>query len=440
MICRINPNPAPKPAGTNVGAIAGGVAGGVGAVCIVVFLVWLFWIKKRRAQQDKEFEEEWEHDEIAYQKRMTQFRAMQQDAASTRTRGSLANSILSRASNFIQIAYIPGVTNRNGYSARNSIYAPVPPVPAAYRQERSQPKSPLSNDGDALFFGIDDLRGSTYTGTSANRDTRYTGNRDTRYTVDSITPSLARDSVASDVQWDDATTAPMPASSLTVATPRMVSVKSSSGSSKSPTPDSGSNPGTPPEHLVDQVAKDVPVMVAGQGPSPNSSVRAKAKQVTVGKSKEKGRFPVRQTSDASSTAPSKSHVPIIPSPLAEQDSDSESSDEHADATQSLIGNIHRATSPAPASSIHPTESPFFDASDLPSAAITAAASTRPNPYASMASSIGAAVHKRAPSRRGGSKGKINPLSAVIEEATKRASAESRNKEEDPFGDEHEIEK
>jgi protein OPY2 len=98
MTCINNPNPAPTSSGPNVGAIAGGVVGGIAFVVIVVFMVYWFWIKKRREEQDAELEEEWQQDDITSQKRNTRFTSMH-DAASTRTRGSLANSILSRASN-----------------------------------------------------------------------------------------------------------------------------------------------------------------------------------------------------------------------------------------------------------------------------------------------------------------------------------------------------
>lgn len=432
MKCIADPAPPPPSSGPNVGAIAGGVVGGVALVALVVFMIWRFYIKKKREQQDQELEEEWENDEISSQKRTQQFNAMH-DAASTRTRSSLANSILSRASNIIQIAYIPGVTNRNG-SGRNSILAPVPPIPAAHRQ--TPPKSPLSQEGDALFFGIGDLRDSTYSGASSiasrNRDTRYSSNRDTRYTMQSITPSLARDSVASDVHWDDATAQPMPATAARVA-PRMVSVKSSQSGSATATPESKSSPGTPPELASDRL-HPVQVMVPGEGPSPSSSLRMKATQVTVGGGKAKGRFPVRQVSDASTAASSK-HAPNVSSPLVEQDEEADVSDSEPQATGAALPLMKAIDFASPDS--QPTESPFFDATELPSAAIAAASSTRPNPYASMASTIG--MDER--SRRGKS---VGGLSAVIEEATKRASREPSHeglggkRDVSPFSDVHKL--
>lgn len=387
-------------------------------MAIIMFFLWRFWIKKRREQQD--MEAEWEDDDIAQQKGTRQFSAMRSDAASTRTRGSIANSILSRASNIIQIAYIPGVTNRSG---SNSILAntPVPPIPAQYAN--SQPKSPLSNEGDALFFRPGSLRGSTYSDGSSVRS----GNRDTKY---SITPSLARSSMMSDVYRDDATTEPMPATQVVRAAPRMVSVKGSSASSPSESIGSGSS--------------GAKIMVPGQSAtsSPSNSMRggnagqfAKATQVTVGKGK--GRFPIaRQTSD-SSLPPSAKHAPAVSSPLVETGADSDEEDEHARARRSLIQATSRAADPAPL--IQPLESPFFDASETQTAA-SASAASRPNPYASMSAGV---RNQQRPTRRADDRGP-GGLSAVIEEATKRASQEpehegpagSSQRDESPFSDAH----
>lgn len=438
MNCITNPNPAPTSSGPNVGAIAGGVVGGVAFVAFVVFLVYWFWIKKRREEQDAELEEEWQQDDIASQKRTTRFTSIH-DAASTRTRGSLANSILSRASNIIQIAYIPGVTNRNG-SGRNSIHAPVPPIPAAHRTGSQPPKSPLSHEGDALFFRPGDLRDSTWSGTSSiasrNRDTQYTNNRDTRYTMASISPSLMRDSVATDsVFWDDATAQPMPVS--TAAHPgaaRMVSVKSSNSSEAS---GSAHTSITPEE---EGKVKMLQVMMPGQGSglSPNPSVKssssstfAKPKQVTVGGAK--GRFPIRQASDASASSSNK-HTPNVSSPLAEQEEQPVETEEHR-ARQSLIKNIDFATPPA----VQPLDSPFFDASEAPpSGSRSGASSPKPNPYASMAKTVSTSTDS--PAKRGSRS--MNRLSAVVEEQ-KRASQDVSDSEDrrdlSPFSDEHATE-
>ncbi|EME46463.1 hypothetical protein DOTSEDRAFT_70460 [Dothistroma septosporum NZE10] len=419
MVCIANPNPAPANDKTNVGAIAGGVIGGVLFMAIIVFFLWRFWIKKRREQQELEAEE-WEDDEIAQQKHTQQFNAMRSDAASTRTRGSIANSILSRASNIIQIAYIPGVTNRNG-SGHNSLLssAPVPPIPAAYRN--TTPKSPLSNEGDALFFRPGDLRDSTY---SDGSSIRSANNRDTQYTRQSITPSLARSSVMSDIYRDDATTEPMPpmpAQRLIRGAPKMVSVRSQ-GSSPSQSPGSESAPSA------------VKVMMPGQSssnssPSSNTGSFVKATPIVVGKSK--GRFPIaRQNSDSSST-PSARHVPAVPSPLVETLTESEDEEEHTRARRSLIQATPRAADPAPL--IQPLESPFFDASEMQTPASSSAAG-RPNPYAAMSKTVGHQRPVRSDRGPGG-------LSAVIEEAAKRASQDPEydicgKRDSSPFSDAH----
>ncbi|KAK4539637.1 hypothetical protein LTR36_010463 [Oleoguttula mirabilis] len=441
MTCIANPLAASKSAGPNVGAIAGGVIGGVVVVAVVVFFVWRFWIKKRREQQELEAEE-WEDDDIAQQKATHQFNAMHTDAVSTRTRGSLANSILSRASNIIQIAYIPGVTNRNG-SGHNSLLGagPVPPIPAAQRS--GPPKSPLSNEGDALFFRPGDLRDSSYSATSSLRS----GNRDTQYTRQSITPSLARSSVHSEVYRDDATQVPMPAQTVLRAAPRMVSVKSSSSSgSPAESPDS-KTPVSEQEYAQFAAntpagkGKGVQVVMPGQGerPSTSSSLQSqasqyvKAKQVTVG---SKGRFPVRRVSDASTSASTISkHAPNVSSPLAEVDDSDEDEEGHARARQSLVDISTNVSSSPPR--IQPVESPFFDASEHPP---TSAAAARANPYATMGKTIGTSLDDRP--KRGG-RG-VGALSDIIEEATRRASRVPSHeglggkRDLSPFSDAHET--
>ncbi|KAI6787820.1 hypothetical protein KC363_g9041 [Hortaea werneckii] len=451
MTCIDDPSAAPSSPGPNVGAIAGGVIGGVAVVAIAVFFLWRFWIKKRRAQQELEAEE-WEEEEEgteakeggSAERQSHRLRSMRSDADSTRTRGSLANSIISRASNIIQIAYIPGVTNRNG-SGRNSVYssdAPVPPIPAAQRGQ--PPKSPLSNEGDALFFRPGDLRDSTWSATSSLRSG---SNRDTQYTRQSITPSLARSSMASDVYRDDATEMPMPAQTVTRAAPRMVSVKSNNSSNSSPNETSGSK--TPVdaagEHsqfaantLAGKGSKGgLQVMMPGQGSRPSTSGSqgsqyGKAKQITVGGQKNLtgGARPFgKQASDASLTpsmASSKRHAPAVSSPLAEVPDEDDEGD-HTPAKDTGAGS----TPPL----IQPVESPFFDATEKPS---TAAAQPRVNPYATMGSSI-------AGSGRVGNARGVNALSDIIEEATKRASRVPSHdglggkRDQSPFGDQHATE-
>lgn len=437
MVCVRNPSSSTSSSGPNVGAIAGGVVGGVAFVGLVVFLLWYLWIRKKRAQQEAEAEE-WEEDDIAQQKSMHQshFQAMQQDAASTRTRGSFANSILSRASNIIQIAYIPGVTNRNG-SGHNSLMgnSPVPPIPAA---RRDMPRSPLANDDGALFFRPGDLRDSTWSASSAGGD-----KRDTQY---SLTPSLARSSVASGIYRDDGSEMPMPAQQIVRAAPRMVSVKS--GSSHSPgetpgsqTPVSSSDHSEFAANTPGGKGKGIQVMMPGERPNTSGSLQSsgsmKARQIDIGS--KKGRFPVRQPSDSSTLTVGK-HQPAVSSPLAGGDDSDDDEDEHARARQSLVNTSKEVSSPP---ALQPVESPFFDASEKPSSSAQAATSStqRPNPYKSMAATVGTGLDDRP--KRGG-KG-MGGLSAVIEEATKRASRVPSHdglggkRDQSPFDDAHEVE-
>lgn len=411
--------------------------GGIAFVSIIVFLLWRFHIKKKRAQQDLEAEE-WEGDDIATQKTTQSFHAMHQDAASTRTRGSLSNSILSRMSNVIHIAYIPGVTNRNGNgSTHNSMMgnSPVPPIPAA---RRDLARSPLANDDGALFFRPGDLRDSTYSGTSDFGD-----RRDTTYTRASITPSLARSSIASAIYTNNVD--PMPAQQVVRAAPRMVSVKTSSSTSPaSETPGSAAS-GTTPTSGSDTAqfaantpagkGKPVQVMMPGQGErSASGSVKSnasygKAQQITVAGGKGKGRFPISRDGSTSSSK----HAPSVSSPLAEGGPPT-SPERLRDHSPTVLSPINAS----PAS--QPAESPFFDASEAPPVPSPAApAIPRPNPYASMTSSV---VRSREDRARGGGRGP-GALSAVIEEATKRASEMSsyagNKRDSSPFTDAHRTE-
>ena len=289
-------NSAPPSSGPNVGAIAGGVVGGVALIATVTFLIWWFLIRPRKDLE----EDEWEEEETTTDTK-TQFREERDARASVHTVHSLASSMLSRASNMIPIAFIPGVTNRDGNTP------PDPPIPAArnYRSSRGP--------GSDIFFSPGDLRNSAYSSTSTVANNRNT--------FLSISPSLARESIASDTYHDDAVANPLPAQHIIVARPNVVSVKSS------PTvPTTDARPGLPR-----QLSSEAPRIQF-----------AKPTKVTIGK--KGGRFPVRQGSDASSSKPS------IRSPLATATEESEDEEEpHARARQSLL----RAGDDAP-------QSPFTD--------------------------------------------------------------------------------
>ncbi|SPQ22185.1 7e9c629b-fbcd-46b8-9d33-b3bce566b57e [Thermothielavioides terrestris] len=144
--------------------------------------------------------------------------------ASTHTVHSIASTVLTRASNIIQIAYIPGVTNR-ATASPTVLVPPVPPIPIAV----SQAGTPASTE-DQHFFVPGDLRDSTYSGLSSFSDR-------TSYARTSYAP---RSSVASTIYGKSAVVV-APAQTGMRAKPAMVSVRSahsntSNGTSTPPVP------------------------------------------------------------------------------------------------------------------------------------------------------------------------------------------------------------
>ncbi|KAG4029574.1 hypothetical protein MFRU_015g01120 [Monilinia fructicola] len=196
----------PSKSGPNVGAIAGGVIGGVLAVAAVTYLVWRFCIKTKRQQFEQE---DWiENQEQANAEK--EF-AMRRDArASTHTVGSIASTVLTRASNIIQIAYIPGVTNRSTPSTPGLLVPPVPPIPIALSNSSGTPRYEQEH-----FFMPGDLRDSTYSGISA------IGGRN----------SYARNSVASTIYGKQAIVSPVPAQTVIRGKAAVVSVNKAGGNS-----------------------------------------------------------------------------------------------------------------------------------------------------------------------------------------------------------------
>jgi hypothetical protein len=116
----------------NLGAIVGGVIGGLAAISIIVYLAWRFFVKNKRAQYEEDHTEQ-------YTKRTTgsekDFTPKGDARASSYTVGSITSTVLTRASNIIQIAYIPGVTNRSAPSTPGLLVPPVPPIPIALSSE-----------------------------------------------------------------------------------------------------------------------------------------------------------------------------------------------------------------------------------------------------------------------------------------------------------------
>lgn len=212
--------------GPDPGAIAGGVIGGLLAIALLSYLVWRFVVRPRRSQVTQSmYEQETNHSRDAEKDATSRLTRR----SSTHTVHSIASTVLTRASNIIQIAYIPGVTNRATPTSPNVLVPPVPPIPMHHTEGRRD-----EGQDDEHYFVPGDLRNSTYSGYSAYTDR-------TSYANTSYAP---RSSIASTIYGKQAQVL-TPASMGMRAKPTMVSVKSY--------PSSGSSTGgqTPPVPQVD---------------------------------------------------------------------------------------------------------------------------------------------------------------------------------------------
>jgi len=201
-----------KNSGPNTGAIAGGVIAGVAAIAVAVYLVWRFCIKPQRQQFQQD---DWAEDSAQDPEAEKEFTMRRDARASTNTVGSIASTVLTRASNIIQIAYIPGVTNRSAPSTPGILVPPVPPIPIALSSGGSTPRYEQEH-----FFMPGDLRDSTWSGVSDRTDRT----------------SYARTSVASTIYGKNAVLSPIPAQTVIRGKAAVVSVRSNGASSGELTP------------------------------------------------------------------------------------------------------------------------------------------------------------------------------------------------------------
>ncbi|KAF9891917.1 hypothetical protein FE257_002880 [Aspergillus nanangensis] len=232
--------------GSNAGAIAGGVIGGLAFIGIVTFLVWWFFIRKKRKEYDQQRGDGSE--------KSSSFNDARQARKSTQ---SIASTVLTRASNVIQIAYIPGVTNRS--PPETPLVPPVPPLPGA---------AP-----DQHFFMPGDLRDSSWSDMTGDHR--------------SVAPSL-RSSVATTIYRNNAIVSPMPAQQVMRTRAAVVSIHNGGGpeSESLAPPDAPAVPAITPAQLAKAgvaesnsnssiVARTVtakPVMVKGPAKrNPNNS-------------------------------------------------------------------------------------------------------------------------------------------------------------------------
>lgn len=403
--------------GPNPGAIAGGVVGGVVFIAILVFVVWKFCLKGRRQQHE---EGQWQEVDVTAQEKVdNDFVSRRSTRASTHTVASMASSVLTRASNIIQIAYIPGVTNRSGPGSPDLLVPPVPPIPAMSPTSASGFSTPYATSEQHFF--LPDLRDSMASNTT-NGYSLYA-------------PSLARTSVASTVYRQNAIVSPLPAQTIVRGKAAVVSVKSSG--SNSPT-----GVDTPPVPQIDPKHSAVRIQMPHQSSSTSSlsrenSVRStatlgKVRALNITKKKASDVSPPKSSASSTSTASTPSTiVPLRPFTeisvdstddesihararrTAHADSDSESDDdEHARANRSLL----RASASTRDSDMteSPLQSPFSDSS--------ASDYSRPDmAHRDTYSSIGL--------RPG------PPMSPIREESSKRTSQASQ-RTQSPFSDDN----
>lgn len=160
-----------EPATVSAGAIAGVILGVLAVILIIAFFAVKAW-KKRRLAPVMETGAPAEEDEKDADSGTVKGGAR----ASTHTVASIASTVRTRASNIIQIAYIPGVTNRSAPSTPTSKIPPVPPLP--YPDSPVNSQYPRSTVGDIQFAADDLLRASLVTvdNRSSIATTIYGGN------------------------------------------------------------------------------------------------------------------------------------------------------------------------------------------------------------------------------------------------------------------------
>lgn len=166
--------------GLNIGGIIGGIVGGIVMLAVATCLVWRFYIRPKRSQTPISM----------YVEDVDLVQGSEKDAPSRGTRPpsactvhSIAPTVLTRASNIIQIAYIPVVTNRVTPMPPNVLLPPpVPPIPL-HHAEGNQ----AQGIDDEHFVVPSDLQDSAYLGLSGySYRTSYARWRDSSYWVRSL--------------------------------------------------------------------------------------------------------------------------------------------------------------------------------------------------------------------------------------------------------------
>ena len=388
--------------GPAAGPIAGGVIGGVAVVCLMTFLVWRFCIKKRR---ERYVENDWQEEEST-EKNRDEF-GMRRDArASVQSVRSIASTVLTRASNVIQIAYIPGVTNRSVDSTPDLI-PPVPPIPAF-----SPVGTPQPHQQDQHFFMPSDLRDSTYSDYTVDR---------TSYARSSLAPSMPRGSFQSTAYRGSAVVNAIPAQTAIRGKANPVAVRSNGKNSPVE-----SRSATPPLPIMDRKRHD---LIKTNTTSPIVARLGVPKAVNVTKSQQNNVTVAANLSPVFSERPNRPPIQLerhasVASSRHNPDSstfdDASSSDEDSPADQSLMGHEKlpqfAKTASLSSRSIDPSVRSPSSAPDLRNSPAMISSSSSPD---SQARQIVSKEQKKKHKRSGS-------LNQIIEEATRRASREPRH--------------
>ena len=381
-------------------------------VCLMTYLVYRFCIKNRRqAYNDNDWQESTEDEKRG------------DDVATQRNRRSsvrsIASTVLTRASNVIQIAYIPGVTNRSVESTPDLI-PPVPPIPAM-SPAASTATTPLPGQ-DEHFFMPSNLRDSTYSDYTIDRNS---------YARSSMAPSMARGSVPSTAYRASAVINSIPAQTAIRGKANPVAVRSNGKNS----PVGPSRSTTPPVPIMDRqrhaprgdqlqanitspiVARlGVPKAVNVRKAQSKDSLAAAASSISVPS-------PLSSERTHESLAIPERHVSTSSSrhnPESSTFDDASSSDEDSPADQSLMGHDKLPQFAKSASvSSKSKDSPFRSPSSAPdlrhSPAMLSSSSASPVSEGRQFSKAPKKQHKRSGS-----------LNQIIEEAARRASREPRH--------------
>ena len=398
-------------------------------IALATWLVWKYCIKPRRQAYD----DEWPEGTANGEKGDDRFTMQRNARASTHTVGSIASTVLTRASNVIQIAYIPGVTNRSPPSTPGHLIPPVPPLP--YDSSPSLSTSTPQLGQEQHYFIPGNLRDSNYSGVTES-DGRSS------FARQSITPSLARSSVATTIYRNNAIINPSPAQTIVRGKAAVVSVKSSGTSTPIESPDGSAPP-------VPAIDFERHAQLGGLGSS-NGPIIARAgiaRPVNVRKTSSQGKLSTRNESSGGSA------ITLVNGKADRNLTPQESSKARSPQSNAGASIFEDASSDDEGPSSHTGKSPSSHDRALSQAVteIDESPAIRQSPFTGPS---GLNPPERNPARAtavaSGHNGK-GSLSQVIEEATRKASREPRHgglgsvgsigsfkRDPSPFSDENEV--